>query len=45
MVRKLSATQHRDVIDEVTDAIESHPVVVVGMSQVYKRERTGYIGI
>eukprot|EP00026_Physarum_polycephalum_P018646 Phypoly_transcript_20306.p1 GENE.Phypoly_transcript_20306~~Phypoly_transcript_20306.p1 ORF type:complete len:138 (+),score=22.42 Phypoly_transcript_20306:194-607(+) len=31
--RKLTATQHRDVLDEVVDAIDAHAIVIVGMSQ------------
>jgi len=32
-VRKGNATYHRDVIEEIEDAIRSDPVVVVGMAQ------------
>ena len=34
MTRKLTATQHRDVLDEVVDAINAHSIVIVGMAQV-----------
>lgn len=34
VARKLTATQHRDVIDEVVEAIDAHAIVIVGMAQV-----------
>jgi len=33
IARKFTATYHRDVLEEIQDAIRSDPVVVVGMSQ------------